>query len=244
MLRGILPYTILQYVVDQELGPPRGGEPVRLGSMDQLADELGISRGKLREELIAAQAYGVVRMRPGDGTYVQPFDFYSAVRTPVLYATAYDWRHFDQLYRLRASLESAFWDEGVRALEERDELQLLSVVETAEQKLGHIPAEIPHKEHRDFHTLVFRRLDNVFVRGLLNAYWDAYEAVGLHRYFDYGYYAKMWSSHRAIAEAIQAGEHEKGRRVLQEHFTLLQHRLHGEAPERRSASDRPLAAQP
>lgn len=226
MLRGILPYCILQYIIDNDLQMGEG-EEVKLPPMDELAEEMGISRGKLREEMVVAQAYGAVEMRPGDGTYVRPFDFYTAIRTLVLYGTAYDWKNFDHLYRLRVQLEIAFWEEAVQNLTEEDREELARILEQSERKLRGTPVEIPHKGHRDFHLLIFRRLDNKFVQGLLRAYWDAYEAVGLHRYFDLSYYEKMWANHGAIAKAINAGQYGRGREILTQHFTLLENRLSG-----------------
>ena len=230
MLQGVLPYTILQYIVDKELATP-GSEPVKLPPMEDLAEELAISRGKLREEMVVMQAYGVVDMRPGDGTYVCPFDFYTAIRTLTLYSTACDWRNFDHLYRLRVQLEITFWQEAIQNLTREDKEELARIVDQAEHKLTGSPVEIPHKGHRDFHLLIFGRLDNKFVQGLLKAYWDAYEAVGLHRYFDLNYYQKMWSSHRAIAEAIISNQHKKGQEILVQHFTLLENRLSGGTTE-------------
>jgi len=228
MLRGILPYYILQYIIDNDLQIGEG-EEIKLPPMDELAAEMGVSRGKLREEMVVAQAYGAVEMRPGDGTYIRPFDFYTAIRTLVLYGTAYDWKHFDHLYRLRVQLEIAFWEEAVQNLTPEDHQELQRIMEHAEHKLKGTPVEIPHKGHRDLHLLIFSKLDNKFVQGLLKAYWDAYEAVGLHRYFDLSYYEKMWASHRAIVEAILTGQHDKGQKILTEHFTLLENRLSGSA---------------
>jgi DNA-binding FadR family transcriptional regulator len=226
MLQGILPYSILQYIVDKELNTP-DGEPVKLPPMEDLAKELVISRGKLREELIVMQAYGLVDMRPGDGTYVCPFDFYDAIRILVLYSTACDWRNFDRLYRLRVQLESGFWEEAASGLDDEDKQDLQYILEQAEAKLKSTLVEIPHREHRHFHLLIYSRLDNTFVQGLLNAYWDAYEAVGLHRYFDFSYFEEMWNSHRKIVEAILTGRYREGKEVLARHFTLLDSRLHG-----------------
>jgi GntR family transcriptional repressor for pyruvate dehydrogenase complex len=226
MLRGILPYYILQYIIDNDLQISEGKE-VRLPPMDELAEEMGISRGKLREEMVVAQAYGAVEMRPGDGTYVRPFDFYTAIRTLVLYGTAYDWKNFDHLYHLRVQLEVSFWEEAVERLTLEDHEELEGILEQSEQKLKGSPVEIPHKGHRDFHLLIFGRLDNKFVQGLLRAYWDAYEAVGLQRYFDLNYYEKMWISHREIVEAIMASQYKEGQNILSEHFTLLENRLSG-----------------
>jgi GntR family transcriptional repressor for pyruvate dehydrogenase complex len=224
MLQGILPYSILQYIVDEELCS-HSGDPVKLPPMEELAERLGVSRGKLREELVAVQAYGVVEMRPGDGTYVCPFDFYTAIRTLVLYGTACDWKNFDHFYRLRIHLEIGFWEEATRGLLAEDKQELEKILERAECKLKNLPTEIPHREHRDLHLLMYSRLENKFVQGILKAYWDTYEAVGLHRYFDYTYYEKIWTSHREMIQAIMADQFEAGKEIMVEHFTLLENRL-------------------
>jgi GntR family transcriptional repressor for pyruvate dehydrogenase complex len=230
MLEGLLPYLILQYIVNKELAA-RIDEPAKLPPTDDLIRELGISRGKLREELLAAQAYGVVEMRPGDGTYVRPFEFYTAAQTLVLYSIACDWKNFECFYELRVQLELGFWEEAVSCLDQADKAQLTLILEQSERKLGGKLVEIPHREHRDFHLLIYSHLKNKFVRDLQRAYWDAYEAVGLHRYFDLSYYKQMWRSHKKIVEAILANRYQEGKDILAAHFTLLDSRLHGTSDE-------------
>jgi GntR family transcriptional repressor for pyruvate dehydrogenase complex len=225
MPRDTLPYSILQYFVDEQ--HEARGQEIKLPPMDDLAQTLGVSRGKLREELIAVQAYGIVEMRPGDGTYVRPFDFYPATKTLALYAIECDRKHFDHLYEVRIHLELAFWERAVHGLTQEDMAKLQHILERAEKKLKGTPVEIPHDEHREFHMTVFSELDNEFAQGILRAYWDAYEAVGLHRYFDLSYYESMWDSHRKMVEAILEGRYEDGKDVLAHHFTLLQDRLQG-----------------
>ncbi len=220
--------AILRYIVEKDAGDPGHPEEIKLAPMDDLAAEMGVSRGKLREELLAAQAFGVVEMRPGDGTYVKPFDFYTPARTLVLYAISRDRANFDRLYELRKHLEISFWDKAVADLTPDDLQKLRDTIERAERRLGGTPVEIPHNEHREFHMGLFSKLDNEFVLGLLRSYWDAYEAVGLHRYFDYQYYARMWSSHKAIVDALGEARVGEGKKILAGHFTLLQSRLDGE----------------
>ena len=88
--------TLTRYLI--EAGPVEcEDEPVKLPSLGDLAHEMGISRGKLREELIAAQAFGLVEMRPGDGTYVNAFDFYTAIRPAILYSMACGKEHFEHI---------------------------------------------------------------------------------------------------------------------------------------------------
>lgn len=221
-------HSILKYIVDNDLAGCTD-DATKLPSMGTLAKELGVSRGKLREDMITAQAFGVIDMRPGDGTYIKPFDFYSAIRPLVLYSVICDRQNFDRFYRLRAQLEVAFWEQAVSRLEPSDLEELERVLLSAGQKLGGNPVEIPHKEHREFHLLIYDRLDNPFVQGLLRAYWDAYEAVGLHRYFDLSYYELMWSSHKKMTRAISTGQVQEGREVLIRHFTLLEDRLQDSA---------------
>lgn len=225
MIRDMLSSPVLQHIVQEGLGVE--GEGRKLPPLDELRKELGVSRGKLREHLIAAQAWGAVEMRPGDGTYVRPLDFYTPIRSLVLYSVALDKKNFDRYYELRTQLEVAFWQDATRRLSPEDKEELQRIVERAESRLQGDPVEIPHTEHRDLHLLTFARLDNEFVLGLLRAYWDAYEAVGLHLYFDYSYYERVWASHREMVEAIVAGRYGEGRQVLIRHFTLLRDRLRG-----------------
>jgi DNA-binding FadR family transcriptional regulator len=225
MLKDMLPYDVLQYIVQEGLQTSDTGELIKLPAIGDLAKELHVSRGKLREEMIAAQAYGAVEMRPGDGTYVRPFDFYAPIRTLVLYSIAGDRGNFDRFYRLRARLEIGFWEEAARALTPQDHKVLYSILDRAQSKLEGEQVEIPHEEHRQLHLHIFGRLDNPFVQGLLQAYWDAYEAVGLHRYFDLSYFERMWSWHREMVDALSTGEDERGREVLIRHFTLIEDRL-------------------
>lgn len=217
--------TITQYLIE---AGPKGceDEPVKLPSLGDLAKQMGVSRGKLREELIAAQAYGVVEMRPGDGTYVNAFDFYAAVRPAVVYSIGCDQSNFDHFRKLRAHLEVAFWDEATQALEEEDLAALEAIVTRAIGKLKSRPIQIPHDEHRELHMRIFSKLENPFVQGLLKAYWDAYEAVELHLFFELSYYETMWESHRVMVEALRTDQRARGRDVLTQHFSILENRLH------------------
>ncbi|MDF1514613.1 MAG: FCD domain-containing protein [Anaerolineae bacterium] len=198
----------------------------KLPSIGTLAKELGISHGKLREDLLAAQAYGMVELRPGDGTYIRPFDFYAAIRPAVIYGIACDKHNFDKFYRLRAQVEVGFLEEAAKKLQPEDFEKLHKITRRAETKLNSQPIEIPHREHRIFHMLVFSRLNNPFVLGLLQAYWDGYETVELHRYFDISYYEQMWDYHKQIVSLLQSGDYQQSRKVLVDHFGILETRLH------------------
>jgi DNA-binding FadR family transcriptional regulator len=216
--------AILEYLIDTGLAQCEDG-PEKLPSMQALADEMGVSRGKVREDLIAAQAYGIVEMRPGAGTYVRPFDFYEAIRPAVLYSIACDRENFEHFRKLRAYLEVTFWNEATRMLDPDDLDRLDAIVARAEAKLSGTPIQIPHREHRQLHMRIFSKLENPFVQGLLRAYWDTYEEIEMHLFYQLSHYEEMWASHRAMVDALQDDRPEEGKSILREHFSILEQRL-------------------
>jgi hypothetical protein len=71
---------------------------------------------------------------------------------------------------------------------------------------------------------IFGRLENTFVLGLLEAYWEAYEAVGLNLFADYDYLQHVWTYHQRMVEAICIADFQAGYEALIAHKDLLFHR--------------------
>ncbi len=201
---------------------PNPGE--RLPSIPELAQTLGISTGKLREQLEVARALGLVEVRPKTGIRTRPYAFYPAVSLSLRFALAQDPGAFEAFGVLRNHIEASFWHEAVRRLTAEDKEHLEALVAQAWSKLRGRPIHIPHVEHRDLHLTIFSRLENPFVQGLLEAYWDAYEAVGLNLYADYAYLERVWTYHERMVRAILEGDLEAGYQALVEHTGLLQRR--------------------
>lgn len=197
-------------------------EPVeQLPSLKDLSQELGISISTLREQLQVAKALGLVDVRPRLGIRPQPYSFTPAVDASLCYAIEQDRSHFDDFVDLRRHLELAYFPQAVDLLEEEDHHELRQLVSSAWEKLRGKPARIPHQEHRQLHLAFYRRLENVFVTGLLEAYWDAYEAVGLNVYTDFEYLEQVWVYHEQLVEIAIAKDKTRGRQILQEHFDLM-----------------------
>ena len=200
-----------------------GGHTVgeRLPSLAEISAETGMSMGKLREQFEVARMLGLVDASPRRGISRTEYSFLPAVRLSLLAALAISPTHFDAFSGLRAHLETAYWDEAVALLTEEDFAALRALVASARQKLSEPRIQIPYQEHRELHLTIYRRLDNPFVVGLLEAYWDAYEAVELNTYADYGYLQEVWRYHERIVEAICRGEVAAGKQLLVEHMRLL-----------------------
>jgi DNA-binding FadR family transcriptional regulator len=202
-----------------------GADGDRLPAIQELARQLSISPAKLREQLEVARALGLVEVRPKTGIRRLDFSFRSALRVSLRYALAVNPASFAQLGGLRNQIEVAFWYPAVRLLEERDRAYLRQLVDQAWHKLRGNPVQIPHFEHRELHLTIYARLDNGFVRGLLESYWDAYEAVGLNVYTDLSYLQRVWTYHEEIVQAILDGDFDAGYRHVVEHAGLLQDRV-------------------
>ncbi len=196
----------------------------RLPPLNELSTELGLSVGKLREQLEVARMLGLVDVSPRRGITRTEYNFLPSVRLSLLTALTIDHRHFDAFSSLRSHLEVAYWHEAVALLTTADKERLRALVGMAWQKLNQPRAQIPYQEHREFHLTIFRRLENPFVLGLLEAYWDGYEAVELNTYADYRYLEKVWQYHERIVDAICSGDFDKGQALLIEHMRLLSSR--------------------
>jgi hypothetical protein len=59
----------------------------------------------------------------------------------------------------------------------------------------------------------------------LEAYWNAYEAVGLNVYADLDYLEDVWVYHEQLANAAINRDISQGLDILREHFDLLMDRL-------------------
>jgi DNA-binding FadR family transcriptional regulator len=193
-----------------------------LPPLKDLSEELGISVASLREQLEVARALGLVEVRPRTGTKRRDYSFTPAVRQSLRFALALNDDNFRKFSELRNHVETAFWYEAVERLTEDDKQELHSLVRRAIEKLHRNPIQVPHEEHRNLHLWIYRRLENPFVTGILEAYWDAYESVGLNVFVgDLHYLLEVWDYHQQIVEAICTGDTRSGYDALAAHTDLL-----------------------
>jgi DNA-binding FadR family transcriptional regulator len=192
-----------------------------LPSLTELSRELGVGVAALREQLEVARALGLVEVRPRTGMRRKPYTFVPAVLKSLDYAIALNKDHFIAFADLRQHIERAYWHEAVKLLTPEDHALLRDLVARAWEKLRGSPIQIPHPEHRELHLTIYRRLNNPFVTGLLYAYWESYEAVGLNFFTDYSYLTEVWQYHQKMVDSVCANDIEAGYQALTEHTDLI-----------------------
>jgi DNA-binding FadR family transcriptional regulator len=206
----------LQYLADDDL---EDGD--RLPSLNDLGSELDISVSRLREQLEVARALGIVEVKPKRGIRRKSYSFAPAINQSLAYAMAITPDSFNAYSDLRKHVEMAYWYQAVSLLTLEDHNYLNSLVNKAFEKLSKRPVIIPHFEHRELHLTIYKKLNNVFVTGILEAYWAGYEATGLDMVTDFEYLNKIWQYHKKIVDSICSGDFDAGYKYLLEHTDLL-----------------------
>ena len=211
----------LDYLVASPAGEERS---LRLPSLGELSQELQVSVSTLREQMEVARALGFVEARPRTGIRRLPYSFQPAVRESLSYAIALNQEYFHKFADLRRNVETCYWYQAVGLLTRQDHETLRALMARAWEQLRGTQIQIPHAEHRQLHLTIYSRIDNPFVTGILEAFWEAYEAVGLNLYADYSYQQEVWGYHQRMVDAICKGDLEAGYNALLVHTDLLRHR--------------------
>jgi len=209
----------LQYISTQD-----HSDSSHLPSLAELSKQMGISISSLREQLEVARALGLVDVRPKTGIRLLPYTFRPAIQQSVSYAIAIDPNSFKYYADLRKHIEISYWFEAVSCLTPEDQESLRNLIKKAKIKLMGWPMQVPHAEHRELHLSMYRRLGNPFVIGVLETYWELYEAVGLNILNDANYISQVWRYHEKIVEDICIGDFNSGYQSLVEHMDLLKDR--------------------
>jgi DNA-binding FadR family transcriptional regulator len=193
----------------------------QLPALTSLSAELGVSVASLREQLEVARALGLVEVKPRTGIRRLPYTFLPAVRRSLDYAMALEETNFQLFADLRKHVEAAYWHEAAAKLTDEDKTRLQDLIEKAWSKLDGYPIQIPHDEHKQLHLTIYCRLENPFVCGILEAYWEAYEAIGLNVFTDYNYLREVWGYHQKMVDSICNADYDLGYKALNEHVDLL-----------------------
>jgi DNA-binding FadR family transcriptional regulator len=197
------------------------GENDRLPPLTELSRQLGISIASLREQLEVARVMGLVEVRPRTGIRRLPYTFKPAVLQSLAYGQIAEEGTFALFSDLRRHIESAYWYQAVGLLNAEDHDELRDLVKKAFEKLHGTPIQIPHQEHHQLHLTIFRRLNNPFVIGILEAFWELYEAYGLGFYTDLNYQERVWDYHNRMVEAICCRNFNIGFEALTQHMDLI-----------------------
>ena len=192
-----------------------------LPSIKKMSEDLKVSSASLREQMELLKTIGVISAKPRKGIRVLDYQFTPAIAKSLYYAVKLNASHFEKYSEIRNHLEKSYFLEAAKLLCKEDQVFLQELINTAMEKLKGYPIQIPHLEHRNFHMQFYQPVNNIFLFGLLEAYWDTYELVGLDVYTDLNYLENVWKYHQMILDKVIEKDFQRAFEIMIEHMQLI-----------------------
>lgn len=190
----------------------------------ELALTLDVSRPSLREALRALSLLGVVRIRPGGGTFITALEP-EALLAPIHFFISFDAEHLESLFDARILVESgiarlaaeSISDEGIARLRECLDDELVDAT-NVEQFIA---------LDEEFHKTIFDAVPNPFLRKIassLHVLGQASRDVTGHIP---GVIERSLQDHRRILAAIAARDPQKAAEAMEAHLTHVRDAYRG-----------------
>lgn len=207
---------IKDYIIENDLKP---GDP--LPSEGEFAQELGISRGPVREAVKSLESLGIIEVRHGEGLFVREWNF-----DPVLATLQFGMRvspeTLVELYQIRKWLEIAVIGDAVKRISD-DELMQLDILMLQWERAIKVGNEYIQFDE-EFHRIILGTLQNQTLMKLFSSFWLAFYN---HENGELYSHDRDWviNAHRNVVEAIKTREPERARQALQEQFLGFRERI-------------------
>lgn len=196
----------------------------------ELMDELGISRGSLREALKGLEAHGIIEVQHGRGMFVAQPSLGSLVDGLTfrgrLASSEDQLTTASELIDVRDILESAL----VRQVAATADAELLDQLEqmVAEMECSAVQGRPFQDTDRQFHEQLYSQLGNSLVIELVRAFWDVLEAVRPQLVSVNSDAETDARHHRLILDRIRAGDQDGAQQAMADHFRVTHLWIQGE----------------
>ena len=187
------------------------GRGSRLPSEPRLAQMLNVSRASLREALKGMMLLGLIKARPGDGTYLQP-SLSSMVSRHFQWMLLLQEIKYFELYELRQILEPAATALAARRAT-REDLEQMRAALVAMRAAIHDPALFVRAE-MEFHDAITQASKNAAILSTMRMMYGAL-AEGRHRVLPLvESLEKNCAHHERIYKLIASGDAVLARRAI------------------------------
>lgn len=195
-----------------ESGQLRAGD--KLPNEPELARQMGISRGILREGMAQLKAQGIISRKPKDGTYILPLETSQGEfkRTTLhLIKTS----SFRNIMEMREAIEQKAAELAVdratdEELEELREIALKCEQHTGEDDLDYY-----------FHYRLVELAGNSIFMGIVNTYFEEIRQIRDDNIRAPGHRQKVCDEHMAIVDAISRRDREMAKAAVENHMRRI-----------------------
>ncbi len=206
--------SIRQYIVSERLKP---GDP--LPSERQIQQQLGISRGPVREALRVLQSIGMVEARQGKGLFVREIDPRPMVDAFLSHLSLFDSNSFDHLLGLREVLELGAAELAARQRTEEDLAAMKLLLSSMRGRIKR--QELVLEEDMGFHDVLIRAAHNPLLEYLYGCLTPFLVAVRDRGELSEEVVSSCLTEHTAIYEAVRDQNAALAVRLMQEHMEYV-----------------------
>lgn len=217
VLNRVIQDQIKRFITDSRLGP---GD--LLPPEGQLATDLGVSRGSVREAVKALESLGIVEVRQGDGVRVRAFNF-DSVFDLLSYGLVFDPVRAAEVLRIRIWLEVAAVADAVTQVSDAELDEMDALLDHWEQKAAR--DEDTSADDRSFHRLLYRPLNNESLIGLIDIFWVIYHSLAIQSIGTDRQPLATVSAHRELLTAIRTRDVALATQHMRDHFRNLEARM-------------------
>ncbi|WP_263770375.1 FadR/GntR family transcriptional regulator [Propionivibrio soli] len=213
----IIQERIKQIITENELQP---GD--LLPPEGQLAEDLGVSRGSVREAVKSLESLGIVESRHGEGVGVREFNF-DSVLDFLSFGLAFQPARASEILQIREWLEESAVVAVTPLIDQAqlDQIEKLLVVWEKKAAAG----ESTSDEDRSFHRMLYSPLGNASLLSLIDIFWVVYNALAIRKVPEDRDPLLTVQAHRELFEAVCHRDAPLARQRLSEHFRSIELRF-------------------
>jgi len=181
----------------------------------EMSEKLGVSRNVLREAIKSMELMGMVAACPGRGTEVREFSLDFVFQNVLFFNVGGEDKPVHEMFGIRRMLELSYMRQAFYALKEEDILILHDCLRRMHESNGDDLAFTI--ADRDFHTTLFRSLDNSVLNSLMDAIWAVDEGFELEKKSPH--LISSIPKHEAIVKALDEYDYRAFARAMEIHFS-------------------------
>ncbi len=200
------------------------GDPMPTES--ELCRALGVGRNTVREALKVLQAFGVVEIRHGFGTFVASTSF-DALTASLTFRGRLSLRHGGrealELVDVRQALEAGLVGLAIDVITEAELAELEACVRAMEDSAAQGRAFL--EADQEFHRVLYGSLHNDLLTSLLEVFWTAYGRIYREASPSPADLVETAHDHRLILDAVRANDRQRAAERLTVHFRGIREHL-------------------
>jgi GntR family transcriptional repressor for pyruvate dehydrogenase complex len=220
-------------IADQIVGGIRSGEfptGTALPAERVLAEELGVSRGSVREAIRVLEHAGILEVRMGSGTYVREGNPSKAEQLRVVAAARGEYSPLDIIVARRA-IEPVAAGLAARNAQPGELVELRRLIDDQAERIT--SDTDPEEPDMEFHLAIGRATRNAVIESLVGhiveirrqGFWSELKSRSV-RYP--GERERYLDQHRAILKRIEKGDAPGASRTMKKHVDDIERSLLGE----------------